>query len=63
MAAQQQSKTGMGRLATDFSGVGYQDRECRNMAGYTSKGVGSSIAAVRINCLPEIPLHRLWRTE
>jgi predicted MPP superfamily phosphohydrolase len=30
------------------------------MAGYTSVGVGSSIVAVRINCLPEITLHRLW---
>jgi uncharacterized protein len=34
-----------------------------NMAGYTSKGVGSSIVPVRINCLPEITLHRLWRAE
>jgi uncharacterized protein len=34
-----------------------------NMAGYTSTGVGSSIVAVRINCLPEIPLHRVWRPE
>ena len=33
------------------------------MAGYTSAGVGSSIVTVRINCLPEITLHRLWRTE
>lgn len=33
----------------------------REMAGYTSVGVGSSIVAVRINCLPEITLHRLWR--
>ncbi len=31
------------------------------MAGYTSAGVGSSIVTVRINCLPEITLHRLWR--
>ncbi|HET7680193.1 MAG TPA: metallophosphoesterase [Xanthobacteraceae bacterium] len=31
------------------------------MAGYTSVGVGSSIVAVRINCLPEITLHRLRR--
>jgi predicted MPP superfamily phosphohydrolase len=31
------------------------------MAGYTSVGVGSSIVAVRINCLPEITLHHLWR--
>jgi predicted MPP superfamily phosphohydrolase len=30
------------------------------MAGYTSAGVGSSIVTVRINCLPEITLHRLW---
>jgi predicted MPP superfamily phosphohydrolase len=35
----------------------------REMAGYTSVGVGSSIVAVRINCLPEITLHRLWRAE
>jgi len=35
----------------------------RNMAGYTSKGIGSSIVEVRINCLPEITLHRLWRRE
>ena len=33
------------------------------MAGYTSVGVGSSIVTVRINCLPEITLHRLWRAE
>ncbi|MCC6468259.1 MAG: metallophosphoesterase [Alphaproteobacteria bacterium] len=31
----------------------------RGMAGYTSVGVGSSIVAVRLNCLPEITLHRL----
>lgn len=31
------------------------------MAGYTSVGVGTSIVAVRINCLPEITLHRLRR--
>lgn len=30
------------------------------MAGYTSTGVGSLIVTVRINCLPEITLHRLW---
>lgn len=29
------------------------------MAGYTSVGVGTSIVPVRINCLPEITLHRL----
>jgi len=34
-----------------------------NMAGYTSSGVGSSIVPVRINCLPEITLHRLRRAE
>jgi uncharacterized protein len=34
-----------------------------NMAGYTSTGVGTSIVTVRINCLPEITLHRLWRAE
>jgi predicted MPP superfamily phosphohydrolase len=31
------------------------------MVGYTSVGVGSSIVAVRINCLPEITLHHLHR--
>jgi predicted MPP superfamily phosphohydrolase len=30
-----------------------------DMVGYTSVGVGSSIVAVRINCLPEITLHHL----
>jgi len=30
-----------------------------DMAGYTSVGAGSSIVAVRINCLPEIPLHHV----
>jgi uncharacterized protein len=30
-----------------------------DMAGYTSVGAGSSVVAVRINCLPEITLHRL----
>jgi predicted MPP superfamily phosphohydrolase len=34
-----------------------------NMAGYTSTGVGTSIVTVRINCLPEITLHCLWRAE
>jgi len=29
------------------------------MAGYTSPGVGTSIVDVRINCPPEITLHRL----
>lgn len=31
----------------------------RNMAGYTSVGCGSSIIDVRLNCRPEITLHRL----
>ena len=35
----------------------------REMAGYTSVGVGSSIVAVRFNCPPEITLHRLTRGE
>ena len=33
----------------------------RRMVGYTSVGVGSCIVAVRLNCLPEITLHRLRR--
>ena len=32
-----------------------------NMLGYTSVGVGSSIVAARLNCLPEITLHHLRR--
>jgi predicted MPP superfamily phosphohydrolase len=35
--------------------------EYQNMAGYTSVGVGSCIVAVRLNCPPEITLHRLRR--
>jgi predicted MPP superfamily phosphohydrolase len=31
----------------------------RDMIGYTSAGVGSSILPVRLNCPPEITLHRL----
>lgn len=31
----------------------------RDMAGYTSVGVGSCIVPVRLNCPPEITLHRL----
>ncbi len=31
------------------------------MAGYTSVGCGASIVDVRLNCLPEITLHRLRR--
>jgi uncharacterized protein len=33
----------------------------RRMAGYTSVGAGSSIVAARLNCRPEITLHRLQR--
>jgi predicted MPP superfamily phosphohydrolase len=33
----------------------------RRMVGYTSVGVGSCILAVRLNCPPEITLHRLRR--
>jgi predicted MPP superfamily phosphohydrolase len=32
-----------------------------SMIGYTSVGAGSSVVAVRYNCLPEITLHRLSR--
>jgi hypothetical protein len=35
----------------------------REMAGYTSVGAGSSVVAVRLNCPPEITLHRLARGE
>jgi predicted MPP superfamily phosphohydrolase len=35
----------------------------RQMVGYTSVGVGSSIVPVRFNCPPEITLHRLERSE
>jgi len=31
----------------------------REMAGYTSVGCGSSVVAVRLNCLPELTLHSL----
>ena len=33
-----------------------------DLIGYTSVGVGSSIVAVRFNCLPEVTLHHLHRT-
>jgi predicted MPP superfamily phosphohydrolase len=33
----------------------------RDMAGYTSVGVGSCVEPVRLNCPPEITLHRLLR--
>jgi len=32
-----------------------------DMIGYTSLGAGSSIVDVRLNCLPEVTLHRLCR--
>lgn len=35
--------------------------EYYGMAGYTSVGVGSCVEPVRLNCLPEITLHRLQR--
>ena len=31
------------------------------MAGYTSVGCGASVVDVRLNCLPELTLHRLQR--
>ncbi|MDB5617760.1 metallophosphoesterase [Tardiphaga sp.] len=33
----------------------------QNMAGYTSVGVGTSLLPVRLNCPPEVTLHRLKR--
>jgi len=33
------------------------------MAGYTSRGAGTVIVPVRLNCLPEITLHRLERAS
>ena len=33
------------------------------MAGYTSVGCGCSLMAVRLNCPPEITLHRLERPQ
>jgi predicted MPP superfamily phosphohydrolase len=33
----------------------------RDMSGYTSVGAGSSVIAVRLNCPPEVTLHRLRR--
>jgi predicted MPP superfamily phosphohydrolase len=35
----------------------------QEMAGYTSVGVGTSIVAARLNCPPEITLHRLVRDD
>jgi predicted MPP superfamily phosphohydrolase len=34
----------------------------RHLTGYTSVGCGSSIVDVRLNCLPEVTLHRLHRS-
>ena len=34
-----------------------------SMMGYTSVGAGSSVVAVRLNCLPEITLHHLARED
>jgi predicted MPP superfamily phosphohydrolase len=34
---------------------------CHDMAGYTSVGAGSCIVDARINCQPEVTLHRLRR--
>lgn len=34
-----------------------------DMIGYTSVGAGTSIVAARLNCLPEITLHRFARTR
>jgi len=35
----------------------------RDMIGYTSVGAGTCIVDVRLNCRPEVTLHRLRRTE
>lgn len=35
----------------------------QEMAGYTSVGVGSSVLPARLNCPPEITLHRLVRAD
>lgn len=35
----------------------------QEMCGYTAVGVGTSIVPVRLNCLPEITLHRLHRAQ
>ena len=35
--------------------------EYNDMIGYTSRGAGSSVVPVRLNCPPEITLHRLRR--
>jgi len=40
-------------------GLGSGAWKYHEMDGYTSVGAGSSIVAVRLNCLPEITLHHL----
>jgi predicted MPP superfamily phosphohydrolase len=35
----------------------------RDLTGYTSVGCGSSIVDVRLNCFPEVTVHRLLRAE
>ncbi len=35
----------------------------RDMFGYTSKGTGTCLVDVRLNCLPEVTLHRLERAN
>jgi uncharacterized protein len=35
----------------------------KEMSGYTSVGVGTSIVAARLNCPPEVTLHRLVRAD
>jgi predicted MPP superfamily phosphohydrolase len=41
--------------------MGSGEWKYNGMVGYTSVGVGCSVVAVRINCLPEIALHHLYR--
>lgn len=45
--------------APRFTGAGAWSFDL--MQGYTSRGTGSSVAAVRFNCPPEITLHKLSR--
>jgi predicted MPP superfamily phosphohydrolase len=40
--------------------MGSGEWKYNDMVGYTSVGVGCSVVAVRINCLPEITLHHLY---
>ncbi|ARU57393.1 metallophosphoesterase [Oleiphilus messinensis] len=43
--------------------VGKGAWHCGAMQGYTSVGAGSSIIDVRLNCLPEITIHRLHQSK